>query len=225
MITSAKEYLSHLQQIRNENLHKEVLQIPADEQVYAINLNARTVDSPVYLSTESDHTAETVFFTVDRYFETHDLADSTCIIQYINAKGKSFVYVVPIYDLETYADEGKILIPWVIQGNATAASGTIRYAVRFFHLSQVERYNGEIEYDIDYIVNTQIAQSKILKGMGETFLNNATSPLEEVATIGDWEILYQDLVELLKNPDEENPDPEHPVRGALSLYWVVLPDN
>lgn len=215
MITSAKEYLAHLQEIRNENLHKEVLHIPADEQVYAIDLNARTVDSPIYLSTETDHTAETVFFTVDRYFETHDLADSTCIIQYINAKGKSFVYVVPIYDLETYADEGKILIPWVIQGNATAAAGAIKYAVRFYHLNTIERDDGDNEYEFDYIINTQVAQSKILKGMGETFLNNALSPLEEVATVGEWEELYQELVNIFKEPDED--DPDH-IKGALRLY-------
>ena len=114
MITSAQEYLANLQKIRDENLHTEPLVIPADELIYNVDLNARTIDTPVYLSTETDHIAETVFFAVDRYYETHDLAQSTCIIQYINAKNESYVYVVPVFDLETYADEGKILIPWVI---------------------------------------------------------------------------------------------------------------
>ena len=111
MITSAKEYLANLQRIRNANIHKEVLQIPSDELIYNIDLNARTVDAPIYLSTETDHIAETVFFAVDRYYETHDLANSTCIIQYINAKGQAYVYLVPVFDIETYADEGKMLIP------------------------------------------------------------------------------------------------------------------
>lgn len=111
MITSAKEYLARLQDIRNANLHTETLNIPADEAVYNIDLNARTVDAPEFLSTETDHTAETVFFCVDRYFENIDLADSTCLIQYINANGDGYVYVVPIYDLETYAEDGKMLIP------------------------------------------------------------------------------------------------------------------
>lgn len=111
MITSAKEYLSRLQDIRDANLHTETLAIPADEQVYEVDLNKRTVDAPEFLSTETDHIAETVFFKTDRYFETHDLSKSTCIIQYINAKGEGYVYIVPVFDIDTYADEGKILIP------------------------------------------------------------------------------------------------------------------
>ena len=229
MITSAKEYLAHLQQIRNENLHKEVLHIPADEQIYAINLNARTVDSPVYLSTETDHTAETVFFSVDRFFETHDLADSTCIIQYVNPKGKSYVYVVPIFDLESFADEGKILIPWVIQGHATEAAGIIKYAVRFFNLKEIEKIDNQKDYEIEYIVNTQVAQSRILKGMGEDFFNKAVSPFDEIYEAGGntpnidtWQELYHELTEIFKEPGEGEED--NPVRGALRLYWVT-PDE
>ena len=200
MITSAKEYLANLQRIRNENLHTDVLQIPSDELVYNVDLNARTIDTPVYLSTESDHIAETVFFAVDRFYETFDLAQSTCIIQYINAKNEAYVYLVPVFDIETYADEGKMLIPWVIQGNATVAAGTIKYAIRFFHLNKTTRVleNNEMvtDYDFDYIINTQVAQSRILKGMGETYLNNAIAPIEEIIEVEDWEKLFNDLKEM-----------------------------
>lgn len=203
MITSAKEYLANLQRIRDENLRTEVLQIPSDELVYNVDLNARTVDAPVYLSTETDHIAETVFFAVDRYYETHDLAKSTCIIQYINAKNESYVYIVPVFDTETYADEGKILIPWVIQGHATAAAGPIKYAIRFYHINTIERLNGAVEYEFDYIINTQVAQSRILKGMGETYLNGALSPLEEVATVDVWQQLYQQLTDIIADEDHQ----------------------
>lgn len=210
MITSAKEYLAHLQEIRNANLHTEVLNIPADETVYYIDLNARTIDTPEFLSVETDHVAETVFFCVDRYFDNFDLAQSTCLIQYINANGDGYVYVAPIYDLETYAEEGKMLIPWVIQGNATIASGTIRYAVRFYKLHKTEGLDGNNQYNFDYIVNTQMAQSKILKGMGTGYLDPATSSIEEVAPASAWEELYQNLVDLM-NPESEN-------YQALHLY-------
>lgn len=229
MITSAKEYLANLQRIRNENLHTEVLQIPSDELVYNVDLNARTIDTPAYLSTETDHTAETVFFLVDRYYETYDLAQSTCIIEFINAKNDFGIYLVPIYDLETYAEEGKMLIPWVIQGKVTAAAGPVKYAIRFYHLNKVERPSGtEIgtEYVYDYIINTQVAQSRILKGMGETFFDNAESALDGVTTtdgdpvlIDTWQQLYNELVEILKEPSED--DPDH-IKGALNLYWTVL---
>lgn len=212
MITSAKEYLANLQRIRNENLRTEVLNIPSDELVYNVDLNARTIDTPVYLSTETDHIAETVFFSVDRYYETYDLAQSTCLIEFINAKNEPYVYLVPVYDLETYADEGKMLIPWVIQGSATAAAGTIKYAIRFFHVTKVERPEGidlGDEYEFDYIINTQVAQSRILKGMGATYLDSAGNPLEEVASPDEWSIVFNNLKEMINS-------------GNLKLYWVVL---
>ena len=218
MITSAQEYFSRLQDIRNQNLHKEVLQIPSDELIYAVDLNSRTIDTPVYLSTETDHTAETIFFIVDRYYETYDLSQATCVIEYINAKNEPGIYLVPIYDLETYAEEGKMLIPWVIQGKATRAAGTIRYAIRFYHLTKVERPEGMErgnEYIYDFIINTQVAQSKILKGMGETFFEQADPALDGVVDVIDgetvpvtadmWQEIYQDLTGMLQS-------------GELSLY-------
>lgn len=220
MITSAHEYLSRLQEIRNENLHTEVLQIPSDELIYAVDLNSRTIDTPVYLSTETDHTAETIFFIVDRYYETYDLSQATCIIEFINAKNEPGIYLVPIYDLETYAEDGKMLIPWVIQGKATKAAGTIKYAIRFYHLNKVERPEGTetgTEYEYDYIINTQVAQSKILKGMGETFLEDASNPLEEITSVDTWALLYTQLTNLFKEPEEG-----HPEYGSLNLYWTKL---
>ena len=59
MITSAYEYLSHLQEIQNINLRKEKLRIPEDEPIYAVDLNSRTIETPTFLSVETDHTAET----------------------------------------------------------------------------------------------------------------------------------------------------------------------
>ena len=206
MITSAQEYLSRLQDIRNENLHIGTLQIPSDEKVYAVDLNARIIDTPIYLSTETDHFAETVFFSVDRYFENIDLAESTCIIQYINANGEAYVYVVPVYDIETYAEFGKMLIPWCIQGHATAAPGVIKYAIRFYHLTEhqvLENNEVNTEYEFDYIINTQVASSKILVGMGNDFLLDATNAMEEVALASEWEALFSELKDIVNDENHE----------------------
>ena len=192
MITSAQEYLSRLQDIRNENLHKEVLQIPSDELIYAVDLNSRTIDTPVYLSTETDHTAETIFFIVDRYYETYDLSQSTCVIEFINAKNEPGIYLVPIYDLETYAADGKMLIPWVIQGSATKAAGTIKYAW--------------------YIINTgkdpaDAEPDELIEGADKFTYKpeDAANPLEEITTADVWQELYQELTSVLQ-------------QGSLNLY-------
>ena len=57
----------------------------------------------------------------------------------------------------------------------------------------------------DYIINTQVAQSKILKGMGATFLEDAANPLEEITTADVWQELYQELTSVLQ-------------QGSLNLY-------
>ena len=65
--------------------------------------------------------------------------------------------------------------------------------------------------DFDYIINTQVASSRILNGMGETYLNNASVPLEEVASPSEWEEIFSELKEII---NDEN--------HALRLYWTVL---
>ena len=215
MITSAYEYLSHLQEIQNINLRKERLNIPEEEPVYEINLNSRSIETPTFLSVETDHTAETVFFKVDRYFDTIDLADSTCIIQYVNAKGKSYIYAVPVYDTQTLAAEGKMLIPWVIQGPATVSAGTIRYAIRFYHLKKEPITiqsggesipTGEYNYYFDYIINTLPSTSRILSGLGDKGYTIAEGVFEEELNKQTATSLEQILARLtvLENSDGFN---------------------
>lgn len=215
MITSAYEYLSHLQEIQNINLRKERLNIPEEEPVYEIDLNARTIETPTFLSVETDHTAETVFFKVDRYFDTLDLAESTCIIQYINAKGKSYIYAVPVYDTQTLAAEGKMLIPWVIQGPATVSAGTIKYAIRFYHINKEPITiqsgdesipTGEYNYYFDYIINTIPSTSRILSGLGDKGYTVAEGIFEEELNKQTVTSLEQILARLtvLENSDGFN---------------------
>lgn len=215
MITSAYEYLSHLQEIQNINLRKERLNIPEEEPVYEIDLNTRTIETPTFLSVETDHTAETIFFKVDRYFDTVDLAESTCIIQYVNAKGKSYIYAVPIYDTQTLAAEGKMLIPWTIQGPATVAAGTIKYAIRFYHIhkepitiqngneiSDIEKYN----YYFDYIINTIPSTSRILSGLGDKVYALNEAAFEDELSKQDVSMLESILARLttLENSNKFN---------------------
>ena len=79
--------------------------------------------------------------------------------------------------------------------------------------SRKAKYALEIakDYEFDYIINTQVAQSRILKGMGETYLDNALSPLEEVATVDVWQQLYQELTDIIADEDHQ-----------LNLYWTIL---
>ena len=133
--------------------------IPSDEPILNIDLNQRTIEAPEFLSVQYDHHAETVFFKVDRYFDAVDLATKTCIVQYKNALKESRIFVVPYYD--TSYEEGKIIFPWCIAGEATKAQGIVEYSVRFY---EVDINNRCFLYNL----STQPAKSKVLAGMEST---------------------------------------------------------
>lgn len=176
---------------------------PNKSQIFDVDLNSRTIQVPEFISVSKDHVAETIYFKVDRYYENVDLATKIGIIQYKNALGEEYVYPIPYYDLMTYAhwnpelntsESSKMLIPWCIQGPATAAAGTIEFALRFFRVNA----NKEIIYDL----NTLPAKGKVLEGQ-----NWALNDIDVNKLILDDNLLYN----LQRIEDAQ---------GKLNLYWV-----
>lgn len=165
MITTSEEYLKHLYRIHDNNLPTVALLLPSTETIYEVDLNTRTISAPEFLSLETDHYAETIFFKVDRYFDNMDLTSTVCLIQYENknavkedgSPAGGYAYLVPFYDVEYLKEENKMLIPWAIGGPATAAAGDVVFAIRFYQLGD----NNELIYNL----NTIPATSKILHGM------------------------------------------------------------
>lgn len=163
MITTPTDYLSLLYLIQDTNRQTLAITLPKDEQIYNIDLNSRSIEAPKILSVEHDHNAETVYFKVDRYYDNIDLArdDIFIVIQYENAnpdtKKRGYVYAPPFIDIQTLSEENKILIPWVIEGPATAYSGTVSFAIKFYRLN----FKGEYELNL----NTLPSKSQVLHGM------------------------------------------------------------
>lgn len=206
MITTPQEYYAYLHQIQSNNAPTLAL-IPNKEKIYAIDLNTRAVETPEFLSIEKDHASETVYFIVDRYYDYVDLAQTICIIQYVNAAGQAKIYPVPFYDVQSYTKvldpetgliKHKMLIPWNIGAGATAAAGTIKYSLRFYRLN-------ELGTAFEYNLNTLTTYSKILHGMDaqnlapEDFTFSASQYDDLVQRIEDisrqdlfWTDLYSD---------------------------------
>lgn len=157
MIISVDEYVKYLSYIQSNN-RPAIAVLPSSEKVYEIDLKTRQIETPEYLSVEHDHKSETVYFKVDRFFDYMDLSQTTCIVQYITADNKARIYVVPFYDITSYSKEDKMLIPWCVDGGATAAAGTIQYSIRFY---KVDAEGQQFLYNL----NTKPARSKILYGM------------------------------------------------------------
>lgn len=201
MITNPNDYYNAIQQIKDLNKPQYAILLPVDEKIYNIDLDNRSIEAPEFLSLQTDHYAETVYFLVDRYYDNMDLADTICTVQYQNEKDEDGrIYLVPFFDITTYKKENKILIPWQISGEATRNAGTITFSVRFFKLNDFAE-NGKKDYI--YSLNTEPAVSKILYGMDIDPENN--------------ENLYipADIVTQLMNDIER-------VSRQSNLYWIEI---
>lgn len=159
MITTPKDYYNLYHRIQSENAPSLAVLLPTDENIYLVDLNARTVEAPEFLSVEKDHKAEVIYFKVNRFFDCYDLTQAVCVVQYINALGESRAYVVPYYDIDTLSEDDMILFPWVIDGEVTKLGGVIEYNVKFYKLTDSGKY-------YLYNLSTLPAQSQVLFGIG-----------------------------------------------------------
>ena len=158
MITTPQEYYDLLYKIQDENKPNLAVLLPSDEKIYEIDLNSRKIDSPKYLSVETDHRAETIYFKVARYYDNIDLSNMTCVVQYINADGEGRVYPVPFYDVETYSGDNLMLFPWCIDGEATKSAGKVTYSIRFYDIDESGSY-------LRYNMSTLPSKSEVLHGI------------------------------------------------------------
>lgn len=156
MITSADEFRQRLLEIQN-NTKITNTTLPSTEQRFLVDANTRTINVPSefgFLGVQNDHRAETIYFEIDRYFDSEDFSKHTCVIQFINSKNEG-AYPVTSYDLTTV--DGKIIFGWTIGNDATQINGDIEFAIRFYTIDQ--------DYKFLYNYNTLSAKSKILNGM------------------------------------------------------------
>ena len=204
-ITTQEEYYQELYRIQDENFPVNAVLLPSDERIYKVNLNNRTVEVPEYLSVVKDHKAETVYFEMDRFLDYMDLTNLTCVIQYVNADNKSFYYPVPFYDVTTrsgYDEQGnwkdKLLIPWVIDGNATVKKGPVMFSIRFYRIDPANR-------QFVYNLTTKPAKGQVLHGMDKTIFNP-----EEYEEAGKslYLALEQEFADIKKKAIEK-------------LYWII----
>ena len=196
MVTNSQDYEEMLWQLQQDTPTKQAILLPTDEQIYDINLNTRTISVPKFLSVEKDHHAETVYFKFNRYYDHIDLSTMCCVIEYTNAAGKSYVYPVPYQDVRTFADYSQVIIPWCIQGPATAEAGTIKFAIRWYQVNDNKQ--------LSYSLRTLVAQSQILQGQ-----NEESSELDYENIDLDSNLL--ELIQEIQYAYENN---------VLALYWV-----
>lgn len=166
MITSPENYQIIFDEIQNSTSLQIKMVNEDTEPKFIIDADARYINVPEELATigvYGDHNAETIYFEIDRMFDTQDfsLTDLTCVVQYKNALGAEFIYpVTTLYLVQAEGEEvpTKINFAWKISGNVTAAPGTVDFSIRFYKLDSETK-------EFLYNFNTQTATVAVADGL------------------------------------------------------------
>lgn len=175
-------YNSQLEQLKNLQNSTRIPISNIEEPVFNVDLNTREIEVPKNfkdLAVFTDHKAETIWFSVNRYFDGVDLYKKNIAVQFINALGEEGLDVVSVYDSdnEKHAfisddnpkiDENELLIAWKLDYSVTKASGPVSFSLRFFEVDE----NGSTT--LTYNLGTRQATVNILSGLYVT--ENAANP-------------------------------------------------
>lgn len=142
MITSKDEYLRRLHDIQNKENLKELVTLPSDEPRFVIDANTREIFIPdefTFLAVKNDHAAETIYFEIDRYFDTSDLSSKTCVIQFEASGEKNVISsgFFPVQKMDIDTVPGKIIFGWEIQNDVTFLAGDVQFSVRFYSTEEI----------------------------------------------------------------------------------------
>ena len=162
-ISTLNDYFCNI--IELSGINPQYVVLPLDEEIFEINANARTITVPASfkkngVGVQGDHTAETVHFVIDRYFDSIDLAadDIFIAIQY-EGPNKDIHGLDPAVFKDVVTLQNKIIFGWVIDDKITAVPGAIKFAVHFF---KGELENNKIK-SVKYSFNTLPASINVNK--------------------------------------------------------------
>ena len=161
MITS-EYYATKLEELKNLSYIERDI-IPSSEPVFNVFLNTRKIEVPSsfrQIAMKGDHKAETVWFTLDRYFDGQDLADPSkkWAVQFINAKNEELLVPItykyvdsqnlgtndnPVKPNETLNEETTLKLGWEITYDLTKEFGKVQFSLRCFTVE-----NDKISYNL-----------------------------------------------------------------------------
>ena len=174
-ITSLDDYYAYLPYLmkfrlndtEDEDVHRFFAKVPLDEDYFKIDADARSIAVPAAfqrngVGVQGDEIAEVVYFSIDRYFDSVDLASvDNIVIQWQTRNGTGISQHFG-KSIEVIDGKEKIVFGWPISSALTGSAGTIRFAVRFYSVDvneQVIKYslttlpaevtiNATLDYDL-----------------------------------------------------------------------------
>ena len=131
--------------------------IPFGENDFVIDANSRKIGVPQEFArngvgVEGDHFVESLYFTIDRYFDTIDFAQSNimAIVEWINANGEKCYS--PAWTKILSDDDEKLIIGWVLTDKATKKAGIVKFSIRLYSLDE----DGKLESSFATLVTNVI---------------------------------------------------------------------
>lgn len=183
-IGTLNEYFAYLQTLVELTRPKEeqltqFIRLPLDEDLFEINADTRVISIPSNFSrngagVKGDEVAEVLYFSIDRFFDNQDLANTNIAIQWQTqnpnreiAVGFSPNFGKQIVNLKDKDGNyrSKIIFGWPIARVLTEVSGTIKFAVRF--------YTGNDNHEFEYSLTTLPAEIRINDSLDYKVLDNS----------------------------------------------------
>ena len=131
--------------------------IPFGENDFVIDANSRKIGVPQEFArngvgVEGDHFVESLYFTIDRYFDTTDFAQSNimAIVEWINANGEKCYS--PAWTKILSDDDEKLIIGWVLTDKATKKAGIVKFSIRLYSLDE----DGKLESSFATLVTNVV---------------------------------------------------------------------
>lgn len=157
--------------------------LPVDEDVFAIDANARTITVPAAfakngISVQSDEISEIVYFKINRFYDATDLFTQNIMIEWIapnGLKGYSVPTVKVLDDTTNF-----VIFGWALSSAITEKAGTVTFAVRFY---KYDDDNGKIQYSLSTLTQTAKIQANI--GLDIAGLLSSEGAMDGYKVLGD----------------------------------------
>jgi hypothetical protein len=182
-------YFAHMADLIG--IDSNYVMIPTDEKPFEINANNRTITVPADFSKcagiAGDAMCEIITFTIDRYFDYVDLANTHICIQWVTPDKREGISHISLIDTETIS--GKIRFGWPLTEDIASVAGNVNFAVRFF--------TKDAEGKVVYLFNTLTASLPIKQGL------QLVNPTEEANAVS----IFKDFIKNSNNPSYPIPSP------------------
>lgn len=173
--------LGDIKDALGEDIDISYFMLPIDEPLFEINANTRTITIPTEfrngISVQGDEIAETIFFSIDRYFDTTDFYDDFIIpvIQwkYADETGEGAYHLSATTGKAVIEDQNsatggkiKVVFGWPISSEVTEKAKNIQFGVRFYTIvdengNLIENWDQYADGTLEYSFSTLNATTKI----------------------------------------------------------------